>query len=766
MEADKRLTPNRSRECRRKSGWCSCYTTLSFFRFCMDSRLPEDGIIRFGLFELDPRERELRRSGVLRKLGPQPFQVLQALLERPGKLVTRDELKERLWPRDSFIDHDLALKKCVNRIREALGDSADSPCFVETVRGRGYRFVAPVAPAGSDDITPTGGHSIHSSPIDQADSTAARAITKRTLLAGSLIVVAALILLVPGRRDGGWLLFARHGVEPIVLPLISLPGEQSMPAFSPDGSRVAFSWHAPQRSDSGIYAVAVGGQSPLRLTRGAADYSPTWTPDGQQVAFLRDQGEQFLIKKTPSSGGIETGIYAGSRGPLDFATGNYGLSFSPDAKLLAFSEWNSSAQAAVITLLSLGDSKTRLLTSPPPGFHDRRPAFSPGGDKVAFVRSAGPAYVDELFTISLADGRIRQLTDDHRRIFGPPAWSQGGRDIVISSNRAGLAGLWRIPVNGGTPQPVSGPGPLAWYPSLAQSGNRLAYEHIDEQQSLWRLELNDPAHARGAASILVSSAKTYNLAPQFSPDGTKIAFQTERSGKAEVWVCAANGSAPTQLTGLPGYVGTPRWSPDGRYLAFDYRPRDHSEIDVVDAAGAHPHRIAAFDDADTVIPSWSHDGRWIYFASNHDGRVFQIWKVPLQDGASAVGLPVQVTRNGGIAAFESEDGTQVFFSKLTDPGIWTVPVAGGPETALWHSPGPDYWSNWALSKNGIYFFLPNGAKPPDIQFWDFKTMKAFRIATLGKPSFFGLTVSPDGKSLVYSQWDRNEHDILVVDNFR
>src|SRR5579872_1590347 len=118
----------------------------------MDTPLQQDRIVRFGAFEVDLREGELRRSGVLRKLGPQPFQVLQALLERPGKLVTRDELRQRVWPHDQFIDHELALKKSVNRIREVLGDSADNPRFIETIRGRGYRFIAPVAPAESDHV--------------------------------------------------------------------------------------------------------------------------------------------------------------------------------------------------------------------------------------------------------------------------------------------------------------------------------------------------------------------------------------------------------------------------------------------------------------------------------------------------------------------------------------------------------------------------------------------------------------------------------------
>src|SRR6476469_5988629 len=101
-------------------------------------------IIRFGLFEVDLLTCELRKSGLRQKLGPQPFEVLRAMREQPGELITREKLRERLWPDDTFVDYNLALKKSVNRIREVLHDSSENPRFVETVRGRGYRFIAPI----------------------------------------------------------------------------------------------------------------------------------------------------------------------------------------------------------------------------------------------------------------------------------------------------------------------------------------------------------------------------------------------------------------------------------------------------------------------------------------------------------------------------------------------------------------------------------------------------------------------------------------------
>src|SRR5215813_13822556 len=103
-------------------------------------------IVRFGVFEVDLEAGEVRKAGLRQRLTGQPFQLLQALLERPGEIVTRDELRQRIWPENTFVDYELALKKAVNRLREVLGDSAECPRFIETIPRRGYRLVAPVLP--------------------------------------------------------------------------------------------------------------------------------------------------------------------------------------------------------------------------------------------------------------------------------------------------------------------------------------------------------------------------------------------------------------------------------------------------------------------------------------------------------------------------------------------------------------------------------------------------------------------------------------------
>ncbi len=118
---------------------------------------------------------------------------------------------------------------------------------------------------------------------------------------------------------------------------------------------------------------------------------------------------------------------------------------------------------------------------------------------------------------------------------------------------------------------------------------------------------------------------------QISPDGTRMTFQSERTGADEIWVAAIDGDQPLQLTSFGRFSGSPRWSPDGHWIAFDSRPNEHSQIYAVDTEGRNLHRITN-DEFDDVAPSWSRDGKWMYFSSMRAG-VYQIWKHSLENGS-------------------------------------------------------------------------------------------------------------------------------------
>jgi len=229
--------------------------------------------------------------------------------------------------------------------------------------------------------------------------------------------------------------------------------------------------------------------------------------------------------------------------------------------------------------------------------------------------------------------------------------------------------------------------------------------------------------------------------------------------RAEIWACDSDGSKCDQLTFLHGTAGAPRWSPDGRYIAFEFRPKDRTEIYLLEIDGGKPRLLPTLSGADNGGPSWSRDGKWIYFYSDWGGEPFQLWKVPMQGGS-----PVQVTRNGGVFGAESSDGSFLYFCKFDARGIWKMSLPDGKEERVLDQAGGDEWYNWALARNGIYFVKHrNGGA--DFDFFDFATGKIVPSSTSDRQGFLGLAVSADGRSILYSENESEDSTIMLVKNF-
>jgi len=195
-------------------------------------------IVRFGTFEADLSTRELRKGGVRIKLHGQPFEILLMLLERPGELVTRENLQQRLWPTDTFVDFDHGVNTAINRLRETLGDSAENPRFVETVPRRGYRFIAPVDSQGSagpgSNAVPAGTSSSVATPAAIQD--VSRAYGRRAMVLASGLVVVIAVVAALGVSSVRERLFGRRSPPRIqslaVLPLVNLSGDPNQDYFA------------------------------------------------------------------------------------------------------------------------------------------------------------------------------------------------------------------------------------------------------------------------------------------------------------------------------------------------------------------------------------------------------------------------------------------------------------------------------------------------------------------------------------------------------
>jgi hypothetical protein len=236
-------------------------------------------------------------------------------------------------------------------------------------------------------------------------------------------------------------------------------------------------------------------------------------------------------------------------------------------------------------------------------------------------------------------------------------------------------------------------------------------------------------------------------------------------------MCDRDGLNPVQLTDFNGpLTGAPEWSPDGRNIAFDSRPQGNPDIYVIAAEGGSPRRLTAEPSID-ILASWSKDGRWIYFTSNRTGT-FQIWKIRFQGGNA-----VQVTKTGGVFAQESNDAKFLYFSKsFYGPGLWRVPAHGGEETSVSETFPQDAAYSWGMRNDGIYFIAPaqpNATSPSvgkySIQFLDLSSRRTTTFAQLEKRPDVdhpGFSISRDARSMLFTQIDQSGSDIMLVENFR
>ena len=363
----------------------------------------------------------------------------------------------------------------------------------------------------------------------------------------------------------------------------------------------------------------------------------------------------------------------------------------------------------------------------------------------------------DLFTVPAAGGPPTQITHEHSPVQGN-AWTRDGRRLVFGQQRGGTGGLWTVPAGGGVPERVLGLEGSAQMPAVAARGNRLAYTTSNVNENIWRFAIGGPNPGEGQNLITSSHAQG---SPQYSADGAKVAFVSTRSGSAEIWVSAADGSNPVRLTSVGGYrVGTPRWSPDGRFLAFDSRLSGNPDIYVVPVRGGAPRQLTA-DPTQEMVPSWSRDGRWIYFCSDRSGQL-QIWKMP-----SGGGPAVQVTRHGGFEGFESADGRFLYYTQRKAAGIWRTPAAGGDEVAVPGLARAGWPRAWGLTSRRLYY-VPAG-DPPAVYSFEFATNRTLRLFPLRVPpvpSMPAFAVSPDDRWILYSQVDVDNADIMLVDNFR
>ena len=265
---------------------------------------------------------------------------------------------------------------------------------------------------------------------------------------------------------------------------------------------------------------------------------------------------------------------------------------------------SAGALTTAIYLIQVETGERRQLTIPPStAIGDGNPAFSPDGRTLAFTRYFGPSTADVYVVALTADqkvsGEVKRLTFDTRQV-SCLDWTVDG-SVIFASNRDGRSHLWRIAPTGGPPERLAADAEDVSGISVARhtnGGSRLVYAKTKVDPNIWHISANDD---QPAVQFISSTDDDYH--PQYSPDGSRIAFGSRRSGSEEIWVVNSDASSPVQLTSFKALAtGCPRWSPDGKWLAFDSRAdAGHADIYIIDSQGGSPHWLTT-SSADEVRP--------------------------------------------------------------------------------------------------------------------------------------------------------------------
>ena len=638
------------------------------------------GRFRFSRFEVDLSSGELLKEGYRVKLQPQPFQVLITLLERPGEVVTREDLRSRVWPSDTYVDFDHSLNKAVNKIREALSDSSDHPRYVETMARRGYRFIAPVEVLGN-------GSRAVLDPASPPQTAPPRTQASAWIAAGCIVVVALAAV--------GWALRPAAKSEPVLTRLTSDAGLTTDPSISPDGKLIAYA------SDRGsghlhiwVQQLSPGGQA-VQLTRGDAnDLQPAFSPDGARIVF-RSEGEEDGVYAVPAIGGAPVQIAKEGRNPR----------FSPDGKWIVYwvgqgwLEMGCLYRGRAYLVPAAGGVASELRTSLA---NVGAPVWSPDsvrllvlGQRETQVPSeddidwwivpvgGGPAIATGAFATFRRQGLKLGMLDP---VPFPREWT--ARGILFSAKSGDSVDLWRVAITPNAWRIERPAERLSSVPGHVDAGATLpdgsiAFASLAARTHLWSLRANlDRAIITGPPQQLTNSGAS-EVWPTISLDGRLLAYSTSSSGSHDVWVKDLSTGKETALAATAAEELFPHLSADGKTLAFHIAGGQQAGIYVWHNAAGQPQRVTSESD---YVWGVSPNGRYLLCKWGVRRRV------RLLDAET-----------GEASEILNDPSSDLFQANFSPDGRW---IAFGDKSSLWvapfHGPGVIPKEAWVRITGGKF----------------------------------------------------------------
>lgn len=721
--------------------------------------MKERQVFKFGNFTLDPVAKVLFRDSEPIHLTRKGVETLLVLVENSGRVLTKEEIMSAVWT-DRVVD-EANLAQNIAVVRKALGAPKGHPAHIETFPGRGYRLEGPVislletpvpplletpfangSPKAADTITPP--------LVDDAPPRSRRPPAVLPIVLVVSILLAGVILWSMMRASRRPAEFAFR-----VIPTTRMPGKEYQPVITRDGKRIAFLSAEDGLTLPSVWVQDSDGGSSRQLTKGGEHHSsPTWSPDGSRVAFLRIQRTAMDVVIANVDGSSERIV-------AQFAIPTYGfdnrmLDWSPDGEYLAVSHAAAPGGSLGLSLVRVSSGAQRSITIAGAGvLGDVDPRFSPDGKVVTFLRWIHRSQ-QEIFAVPI-EGQTKRITNLGKRISSHD-WMRDGNSIVFASDRRGDFRLWRMRIasndGGETAVPLGIYSEFSIQFSTARNADSLAYSSLQQDRNIWRLEMGTLQWKR----IIASSGQ--DASPQYSPDGRRICFRSDRSGEEQLWVSNADGSDAAQITSDSVRPSVGRWSHDGSAIVFNSPQTGDVYVATVQSDRTWSVRSTGIQG---VHPVFSLDGRWIY-AGGPGGIV----RFALSEGKAE-----SVVQTKAEALALSADGKYIYFVREpNDTAIWRLDLSTLATTRVLNGLVPGCTSCWALANEGLYY-LGSDKQSFDKQILFFHDLKSARerVVTMYPeplwPQGSGpFSMSPDGKSLLCVRVEPSKSDVMLVTPFR
>ncbi|MEM9553283.1 MAG: winged helix-turn-helix domain-containing protein [Acidobacteriota bacterium] len=673
--------------------------------------------LRIGEFDVEPSLNRLSRGTEMHTVEPKVMDLLMLLAESPGQVFGRDEILRRVWPETTVQDD--ALRRVVTLLRRVFEDDPKEPEYIETITRRGYRLVAPVSHPGPTHFV----------------------ARRESRLWGGIALLLGLIL------SAGWLVLRggadatqREGAPPnsqlALRPLTSLPGHESEPVFSADGSTVAFI-HKDD-GESALLVMDILEVEARQILQRPRLSGPAWSPDGDRVLVVARGDDCEILSVTVRDPSTVQSLYACSEGE------RVDTVLQPDDETLVFSRRPARFGAPWrVHRYDLATRESTQLTLPvDPGYGDVFLALSPNRQQVAVIRHL-IGERSKLLILDWASG-AQEVIDHFPDTTWRVSWSRDTRSLVFADG----TGLYRFGLDGsGTQRLISSTRDLR-QPSVSPVGDRVAV--VDQRLRSNILRRQNPLAGFAAEPEVVASSTRQEFMPRFGPNGDQLAFISGRSGRSELWVSRPEHELD-RLFGVdpPNHIHAFLWSPAGDRIAVS----DHqARLLIVDATTGDSEIVTESPFRGQLL-DWSADGSSLYLLDVTDGSP-EVWKLRLDDGERR-----QITRCGVKAALESPDGRSLYVTRQHTPGLWQVELEGeGRPTRILDSVN---WSAWTSTDRGIYSFESRLAEP-GIYFRDAVVGEPFLVVPLPAVKL-DFSVTQDHRWLAYARATAPNGDIILIE---